>query len=112
MLTMLWIIDQIFVLVFFAIYPILFVLLLVLSVKTMPNGDNSNLAFSNIFGLYPKSSPVKYSYFSRRSLDDNAEILAASLPKSYWAWFDLILSSKILIWPVTVMFVRVLKDFS
>ena len=107
-----WIIDQIFVLVFFAIYPILFVLLLVLSVKTMPNGDNSNLSFSNIFGLYPKSSPVKYSYFSRRSLDDNAEILAASLPKSYWAWFDLILSSKILIWPVTVMSVRVLKDFS
>ena len=49
----------------------------------MPNGEYSNLAFSNTLGLCPKSSSVKYSYLSKRSLDDNAEILAASLLKSY-----------------------------
>ena len=32
---------------------------------------------SSTLGLYPKSSPVKYSS------DDNADILAASLSKSY-----------------------------
>ena len=37
-------------------------------------GEYSNLACSTTPGLYPKSSPVKYSY-----LDDNAEIVAASL---------------------------------
>ena len=30
-----------------------------------------------------KSSPVKYSYLPKRSLEDNTEMLAASLPKSY-----------------------------
>ena len=50
--------------------------------KTLPNGEYSNLAFSTTPGLYPKSSPVKYSYFSN-SPDDNTEILAASLSKSY-----------------------------
>ena len=33
-------------------------------------------------GLYPKSLPVKYSYFSK-SLKDSADILATSLTKSY-----------------------------
>ena len=41
-------------------------------------GEYSNLACSTTPGLYPKSSPVKYSYLSS-SLDDNAEIVAASL---------------------------------
>ena len=49
--------------------------------KTLPNGEYSNLAGSTIPGLYPKSSPVKYSYLSN-FLDDNAEILAASLSYS------------------------------
>ena len=38
------------------------------------------------FGLYPKSWPVRYSYFLK-SPDEYADILAASLFKSYWAWF-------------------------
>ena len=49
----------------------------------MPNGKYSNLVFSSTLGLCPKSSPVKYSYFSKRSLEGKADILAASLPKSY-----------------------------
>ena len=44
--------------------------------------NKSNLAFSTTPGLYHKSSPVKYSYFSSSS-DDNEDILAASLSKSY-----------------------------
>ena len=48
----------------------------------LPNGYYSNLACSATPGLYPKSSLVKYSYLSN-SLDDTAEILAASLFKSY-----------------------------
>ena len=49
----------------------------------MSNGEYKNLVFSSTLGLCPKSSPVKYSYFSKRSLEDKADILAASLPKSY-----------------------------
>ena len=63
--------------------------------KTLPNGNYSNLACSTIPGLYPKSSPIKYSYLSS-SLDNTTDILAASLSKSYWAKFALILSSRIL----------------
>ena len=63
--------------------------------KTLPDGEYSNLAGSTIPGLYYKSSPLKYSYLSS-SLDSNTDILAASLSKSYWAGFALILSSKIL----------------
>ena len=43
---------------------------------------NSNLAFSTTPAVYPKSLPVKYSYLYS-SLDDNAQIFAASLSKSY-----------------------------
>ena len=60
----------------------------------MPHGEYSNLVFSITLGLYPKSSHVKYSYLPKRFLDDNAEILAVSLPKSDCTWFDLILSSR------------------
>ena len=60
-----------------------FVLFLTLSERTAPNGEYSNLFFSSTLGLCPKSSPVKYSYFSKRSLEDQAGILAASLAKSY-----------------------------
>ena len=67
-----------------------------LSDKTAPNGEYSNLVFSGTFGQCSKSSPVKYSYFSKRSLEDQADIFGASLPKSYCAWFALILSSRIL----------------
>ena len=51
----------------------------------MHNREYSNLASSNTLGLDPKSSPVKYSYLPKRSLDDNAENLAATIFKSYWA---------------------------
>ena len=58
------------------------ILLSALLIKSSPNGEYSNLAFSTTLGLYLKSSPVKYSYLSN-SLDDNAEILATSQSKSY-----------------------------
>ena len=38
------------------------------------------LVFSSTLGLCPKSLPVKYLYFSKRSLEDKADILATSLP--------------------------------
>ena len=50
--------------------------------KTVPNGEYSNLVCSATHGLYPKSSQTKYSYLSNSSVGD-AEILAASLFKSY-----------------------------
>ena len=59
-----------------------FIILFNTLLKTLPNGEYSNLVCSTILGLYPKSSPVKYSCLSS-SLDDNAETLAASLSKSY-----------------------------
>ena len=69
-------------LVFFIIHFIyLFFLLLVLLVKTIPNGEYSNLVFSTTLGLYSKSSPVKYLYLPRRFFDFNADILAARLSK-------------------------------
>ena len=46
------------------------------------NGEYSNVACSTTPGLYPKSSPAKYSYFSN-SPDHSAEILAACLSKLY-----------------------------
>ena len=67
---------------YFFIY-LYFFLPLVLFVKTIPNGEYSSLRFSNTFGLYPNSSPVKYSYLPKRLLVNNVEILAASLLKSY-----------------------------
>ena len=48
--------------------------------KTLPNGGYSDWAYSTTPGLYLKSLPVKYSYLSN-SLDDNAEMWAASLSK-------------------------------
>ena len=69
---------------FFLIFTLfVFVFFLTLSTKTAPNGEYSNLVFSSTLGLCPKSSPVKYLYFSKRSLEDKADIFAASLPKSY-----------------------------
>ena len=50
--------------------------------KTLPNGEYLNLASSTTPGLYFKSSPAKYSYLFS-FLDNNTEILAASLSKSY-----------------------------
>ena len=47
----------------------------------IPNREYSNLVFSSVLGLCPKS-PVKYSYFSKRSLEYKADVLASSLPKS------------------------------
>ena len=90
-----------------------------LSAKTTPNGEYSNLVFSSTLGLCPKSSPVKYSYFSKRSLEDKADILAASLPKLHWALFALILSSRILSSSVNVSVIKIqtnlfkiFKDYS
>ena len=62
--------------------------------KTLPSEEYSNFAIWITSGLYLKSSPVKYSYLSNSPLD-NADILAASLSKSYWALFALILSARI-----------------
>ena len=62
----------------------------------LPNGEYSNFAYSTVLGFKLKSSPVKYSYLSKL-LEDNADILAASLSKSYCAPFYLIFLFKILI---------------
>ena len=45
--------------------------------KTSPNGEYSNLALSATPGLYPRYSPVKYSYLSNYLV-----IFAAFLSKS------------------------------
>ena len=50
--------------------------------KTLSKGEYSNLAYSTTLGLYPKSSSVMYSYFLN-SPENNADILAANLSKSY-----------------------------
>ena len=52
----------------------------------LPNGEYSSLAYSTVLGLRSKSSPVKYSYLSKL-LENNADILAAFLSKSYCASF-------------------------
>ena len=46
--------------------------------KTLYNGEYSNLACSATPVLYSKSLPVKYSCLSN-SFDDNADLLAVSL---------------------------------
>ena len=46
------------------------------------------------------------------SSDDNADILAANLSKSYCAWFSLILSLKFLSYSVNVIFIKNQNDFS
>ena len=52
--------------------------------SAIPNGEYSFFFFfSSTLGLCPKSSPVKYSYFSKRSLEDKADVLTASQLKSY-----------------------------
>ena len=68
----------------------------------MGNGEYSNLARSVTPGFYPKSWPVKYWHLSNY-LDGNAEIFAGSLSKLYWAWFALILLSRILVLSVNVI---------
>ena len=52
------------------------------NLNILPNGEYSNLACSTVLGFKPKSSPVKYSYLSKL-LEDNVDILAAFLSKSY-----------------------------
>ena len=56
--------------------------------KALFNGEYSNLTFPTTPGLYPKSSPVKYSYFKQYSnihssnyLDDDEETLPSFLPR-------------------------------
>ena len=71
----------------------------------LPSGDYSNLACSTVLRLRPKSSPVKYSYLCKL-LEDNADVLAAFLSKSYCASFFIIFLRKILIWSVTVISIR------
>ena len=48
----------------------------------LPNGEYSNFACSTVLGFKPKSSPVNNSYLSKL-LEEIADILAASLSKSY-----------------------------
>ena len=43
----------------------------------IPNGEYSNFAFRSTPGLYPKSSPFRYSYFFK-SPEEYADILAKS----------------------------------
>ena len=50
--------------------------------KALSNGECSYLTCSTTPYLDPKSSPVIYSYFSNY-LDNNVQILAASLWRSY-----------------------------
>ena len=64
--------------------------------NVLPNGEYSNLVCSIVFGLRLKSSPVNNSYLSKLS-EESADILAASLSKSYCDSFCLIFLSKILI---------------
>ena len=75
------------------------------------NGEYSNLVFSSKLGLCPKSSPINYLHFFERILEDKADILDASLPKSYWAWFALILSSRILSSSANVIFIKIRTNF-
>ena len=72
----------------------------------LPNGEYSSFACSTVLGLRPKSSPVNNSYLSKL-FQDNADILAASVSKSYCDSFCLIFLFKILIWSVTVIFYKV-----
>ena len=62
----------------------------------IPNGEYSNFTFSTVLGLRSKSSPVNNSNLSRL-LEDNADISAAFLSKSYCDTFCLIFLFKILI---------------
>ena len=48
----------------------------------LPNGEYSSFACSTVLGIRPKSSPVNNSTLSR-FLEDRADILTASLSKSY-----------------------------
>ena len=64
--------------------------------KTLPNGEYSNFACSIVLGFKPNSSPVNNSYLSKL-IKESADILAASLSKSYCDSFCLIFLSKILI---------------
>ena len=50
----------------------------------LPNGEYSDFACSTVLGLRPRYSPVRYSYLSKL-LEENADILAAALSKSYCA---------------------------
>ena len=71
-------------------------------VKIWQNGECSTLAGSDSPGLYPKSSPVKYSYLFNVS-DGNAEIVSVHLSKLYWASFSLILLWRVLIFSFNIM---------
>ena len=64
--------------------------------KNLLNGEYSNLACSAVLGLRPRSAPVRYSYLLKL-LEDNADILASFLSKSYCASFYIIFLPKILI---------------
>ena len=57
--------------------------------KILRNGEYSNFACSTVLGLRPESSPIRYSYLSKL-LEENADISAAFLSKSYCASFCLI----------------------
>ena len=76
---------QIFVLFTFIMHIIFICFVFSVIRQSHTQRKYSDLAFSNTLGLYPKSSPVQYSYFSKRSSEDKADILAASLFKLYWA---------------------------
>ena len=62
--------------------------------KVLTYGEYSNLVCSILLGLRPKPLPVKYSYLSKL-LEENPDILAAFLSKSYCASFCLIFYLKL-----------------
>ena len=72
--------------------------------------QSTHLAFQTTRGLYPKSSPVIYSYFSN-SPDYNVEVLSAFLSRLHWASFTLVLPERIFVLSVNVIFILNLKDF-
>ena len=78
--------------------------------KTLLNDEYSNFAGSIVLGFKPKSSPVNNSSLSKL-LEESADILAASLSISYYDSFCLIFLFKIIIWSVTVIFIKYQTNF-
>ena len=74
---------------------------------SLPNNNYSNLFIAATFSGKPfcvkTSLPVKNSYLLTFT-DDNAEMLAFYLSKSYWAFFHSILLSIVLVFSVVVKF--------
>ena len=78
--------------------------------KNLLNGEYSNLSRSTVLGLGLRSYWVKYSYLSKL-LENNANILAAFLSKSYCASLCIFFLPKTLFWSTTVFLLEGRKFF-